>query len=352
MPPRDTDRYDITLKGYSGGQAPQLSLYSAHLKAQDSGQDDDNRRLAETTAIRNDAQTLGHAFIVGGDFNVQSSNDIGYAKLIGSQTDNGGRFFDPMNRSTNVTWENRAEYSYLHTQDPTGSGGMDSRFDFLLTNGSLVDGKGFDYVGNAAKAYTPDAGSTWNDSAHSYTVWGNDGTSFNATLKTTGNTEVGEGIAQALKNAATTAGGHLPVFLDLRAPGQIVTSTSLLDFGTVTVGQTAVAGLDVFDSVDTSILGDDVASILYSFSATSGFSAPTGTFSDALGGGVNGHLFTFNGASAAGVYSGLLTILSSDPDVLGRTVAFRVNVQAVPEPSAFVALGLGALAFLRRRRKA
>lgn len=90
---------------------------------------------------------------------------------------------------------------------------MDDRFDQVLIGGGLADGVGTDYVGNTQIAYST---TTWNDTNHSYRVWGNDGTSFNSSLTTTGNSMVGSSIAQSLINTSTTAGGHLPVFLDLK----------------------------------------------------------------------------------------------------------------------------------------
>jgi hypothetical protein len=73
-PPRDVHRYDVTLKGYAG-TAPLLSLYSVHMKAGTSGSGttgDEGRRQTEANAIRTNAQSLGHAFLIGGDFNTPS----------------------------------------------------------------------------------------------------------------------------------------------------------------------------------------------------------------------------------------------------------------------------------------
>jgi hypothetical protein len=83
----------------------------------------------------------------------------------------------------------------------------------MLMGGKLGDGIGTEYVGAFGTAYST---TTWNDPNHSYRVWGNDGTSFNDTLTTTGNAMVGSSIAQSLVTSATVNGGHLPVFADFR----------------------------------------------------------------------------------------------------------------------------------------
>jgi hypothetical protein len=212
--PRDTLRFDVALRGYAGAAAaPQLSIYSVHMKAGSTG-DDQARRLIEAQRIHDDARSLpvGRQYLIGGDFNVQNSNQSAYAKLVGT-TGGTGPFNDPIN--TPGAWNNNPAYKFVHTQDPYGpvDSGMDDRHDQILLGTGLVDGKGFDYIGDATKAYST---TTWNDPNHSYRAWGNDGTSYDQDLTTTGNAMVGGSIAAALKNVATAAGGHLPIFLDAR----------------------------------------------------------------------------------------------------------------------------------------
>lgn len=216
--PRDVYRWDFKLANFTATQT--LSFYDVHLKAGEGSDRDgsgdptnNDRRKAATDAIRADANGLdaNHHVVVGGDFNVQSSNQTAYQSLIGSQSDNSGRFFDPIR--TPGSWNNNGNYRFVHTQDPGVNGQMDDRHDQILMGGSLFDGQGLDYVGNSSLAYST---TTWNDPNHSYRAWGNDGTSYNAPLTIAGNAMVGSSIAQSLSNLATTGGGHLPVFLDLR----------------------------------------------------------------------------------------------------------------------------------------
>ncbi len=210
--PRDVNRYDIKLVNDSTDTF-RMALYSSHMKASTGGSNQ-ARRLLEAQRIRDDAQGLpaGWHFALFGDFNIRNSTEGAYVEMVGSQGNNNGRFFDPI--KTPGSWNNSATYRIVHTQDPTGAGGMDDRFDQILLSGGLVDGVGPDYIGNPNIAYST---TTWNDPNHSYRSWGNDGTTFNTSIKTTGNTMVGPTIAQALKDSALN-GGHLPVFLDIRVP--------------------------------------------------------------------------------------------------------------------------------------
>jgi hypothetical protein len=210
--PRDIMRYDVVLAGGTSAET-RLAIYSSHMKAGTSSSDK-ARRLLEAQRIRDDAETLptGWHFMLGGDFNTQSADQSAYVELVGSQANNDGRFFDPI--STSGSWNNNSAYRIVHTQDPSGAGGMDDRHDQILVSASLEDGVGLDYIGNPSIPYST---TTWDDPNHSYRSWGNDGTSYNTLLTITGNQMVGATIAQALVNSAL-GGGHLPVFLDLRVP--------------------------------------------------------------------------------------------------------------------------------------
>lgn len=208
--PTNIMRYDLALASGTSVEA-RLAVYSSHMKS-GSDSDDRARRLLEAQRIRDDAEALpaGWHFMLGGDFNIPSSGEQAYQELIGSQPNNAGRFFDPINSIAN--WHNNAAYRFLHTQDPVWA--MDDRFDQFIVSASLIDGLGVDYIGNAAIPYST---STWDDPHHSYRCWGNDGTSYDLPLTIAGNQMVGPLIAQALENSAV-GGGHLPVLLDLRIP--------------------------------------------------------------------------------------------------------------------------------------
>lgn len=320
LPPRDTKRYDVRLLGY-GVLAPKIAIYVCHMKA-GTLPEDMSRRLAEATAIRTNAQGLTgfDGFAVVGDFNVYSSSDDAYQKLIGSEANNVGRFFDPI--STSGPWDGQVAYKFVHTQDPATSSGMNSRFDFILLCQSLRDGQGFDYIGNPN---TPYSTLTWDDAQHSYRAWGNDGSSFGNPLTVTGNTMVGPTIAQSIRAAATTNGGHVPVFLDLRVPAEAGASASSLDFGTVVLGSSAQRSLTISNTTSTTVWRTGIAELLYQLTATSGFSAPSGAFTDPAGGGGNAHTITMETATA-GVKTGTLIVASTVPGTNSLTIPMTGHV--------------------------
>lgn len=359
--PRATQRYDFKLKGYgtSSTTNPNISYYSSHLKSGDSAAEE-ARRLTETTNIRHDAATrpAGTHFLIGGDFNIKTSADDGYNRLVApsvSGDGTAGRFHDPINSSYTsgggtINWSS-STYRVLHTQDPYGAGGMDDRYDFILTGTSLRDGKGLDYIGSTTDAYTLGG---WNDPNHSYRVWGNDGTSWDTTLTVGGNTMVGPTIAQALRDSTgntnpNNTGGHLPIFLDMKVPADLATSASSLNFGTATIGSVVQQNLSVANAVDAMIWGTaGVQNLNFQFSLTgAGFIAPSGTF-NLLAGQSLGSLITMD-TTTAGTRSATLNVFDTATGQLNQVALSGLVV--VPEPASMIALGLGAVALLRRKRK-
>ncbi|MCE7973653.1 MAG: PKD domain-containing protein [Leptolyngbya sp. PLA1] len=323
--PRNTYRYDIRPVGYAAAPTNHIALYNVHLKA-GSTSDDNARRLVETQRIRDNASGLdtnpsngifdglpaGYAHIILGDFNVQSASQTAYLELVATGT---ARFLDPVN--TPGSWNNSGTYRFVHTQDPAGSGGMDDRHDQILISESLADSIGLHYIGNVSIPYST---STWNDPNHSYRVWGNDGSAFNAPMTTSGNTMVGPAIAQAIIDC-TGGAGHAPVFLDLRVPAKVGTDVSILDFGSVTQGSASpTRSIQISNAGNVALWNAaGIANLNYSLAATAGFSAPAGSFVDAPGGGANAHTISMSTATV-GTINGTLTINSDDPDLPARTI--------------------------------
>jgi hypothetical protein len=169
----------------------QVRVYSFHLKASQ-GSTNEQARLAEATLLRNHLTSLpaGSNFILVGDYNIYTANEPAWTKLTGSETDNNGRSFDPLNLSGN--WSSNASIAIHHTQSPRvrsfgggATGGMDDRFDIILTSSSMTD----------------------NILTATYQAYGNDGLHFNDSINRLPNIAVPDSIATALHAASD----HLPV---------------------------------------------------------------------------------------------------------------------------------------------
>ncbi len=339
--PRNTYRYDLRPVGYGANPSNTIAIYNVHMKSGDTPTDQ-SRRLVEAQRIRDNAQGIetngpgsalpeGYQIIVLGDFNWQNSGQAAYIELTGLQASNLGRFFDPIARAGN--WNNNPQFSVIHTQDPATQ--MDDRLDTILLGAPLLDGLGLDYIGALTSPQNPVPFNltTWNDPNHSYRCWGNDGGSFNTTLRTTTNTMVGPIIAQALIDC-TSGGGHLPVFLDLRMPARI-NSETLLDFGTVTQGRSApTRTLNVTNNGDTALwTAAGLDTLSYSLAPATGFTVPTGPYTDAPGGSGNTHTISMP-TTSLGFRTASLIITSNDPDRPTRTVTLRGTVVANIPPVA------------------
>jgi len=130
-------------------------VYNSHYKA-DNGTIDQNRRLVEAQAIRDDADTLGNENILYvGDFNAYHSTEAFYQELLSAGP---GQAFDPINQPG--SWTNNAMFTAIFTQAPSASppvgltgGGLDDRFDFILHTNELFDGVGLDYVNSTYHAF-------------------------------------------------------------------------------------------------------------------------------------------------------------------------------------------------------
>ena len=315
--PRNVVRYDVRLDGYTS-EASTLSLYPVHMKA-GSGSTDQARRLIESQAITTDVAALpaDRNYVVGGDFNIQSSSQSAFSNLVGSPY-NTGLFRDPIR--TPGSWNNNSSFRYVHTQDPETQ--MDDRYDMLLTSASFGDGVGLEYVGAFDTTFST---STWDDPAHSYRCYGNDGTTYNAPMNTSTNANCGNSIAQSIKNLAGSI-GHAPVYFDTSVPAVITADTALIDFGDVTVGDNPSADIYVGSGGDTALWGTLIGDSDYQFGDALFLDEPVGTFQDAAGGSLNLHSVIFTGSGSPGVVNGTLQIVSNDTDTPILEIPYTANV--------------------------
>lgn len=287
-------------------------LYSIHLKAGNpaSSPADSTTRRIECNSLRttlNNVVTtvVGTNFLVGGDSNFYGDWEGGYQGLTQSQADNDGRCFDVYNLPG--TW-NQFAYRQVHTQCPCLSGcgtnfsggGMDDRFDLVLSSFSLRNGAGTELLPATYKAY------------------GNDGLHYNDNINGGGfNTAVPIAVANALRNAAD----HIPVVVELQLPAKTGVPSAFA-LGDAIVGATHSLALTVTNT------GTAPADTLrYSLAAPSGFTAPAGSFTAASGVAGNAHAIAL-ATGSVGVKTGTLVVNANDPDTLAKNVQLSGRVLA------------------------
>lgn len=174
-----------------------IRIYSLHLKAGTSSSDQ-LQRLTEVIALRNVTNNLPPSsnYIVCGDFNIYSSNELSYIELKDQTAP--GYFIDIFNLPG--TWNNEA-YAQYHTQSPRtrqfnggSTGGMDDRFDIILFSQEVIDsGKIFFVPG-------------------SFLNFGNDGNHYNDSINKPPNNVVNQQIANALHNSSD----HIPIIATIK----------------------------------------------------------------------------------------------------------------------------------------
>ncbi len=179
----------------------EIRFYSAHLKAS-SGSTNEQRRLDEVTVLRNHLNNLpaGTEFVIVGDFNIYDSAEPAYQKFLANESDNDGRAEDPLATTGGVgDWHINPAFAAVHTQSPRTTqfgggahGGMDDRFDFILTSFGINDNADVELIEG------------------SYTAFGNDGNHFDTSILDGPNSAVSATVAQALHDASD----HLPVYAD------------------------------------------------------------------------------------------------------------------------------------------
>lgn len=313
---RNASRYHLRLAGYPAGAESEFYLYSMHLKASNTTTDA-QLRLAEMQIIRANAETLpiGSHVLFCGDYNVYSGFEAAFQHALSSIGNNVGRMRDPIGQV--AAWSNNGAYAAIHTQSPRtasfgggATGGMDDRFDFILTSYNWDDGLGMDLLGNT------------------YTAYGNDGQHFNLAIDGNGfNNAVGVAMADSIEQAAD----HIPVFADVRVPSRLSLPLAALDFGTVITGAVATANLPVENPAATP--GD---ALDYTFDPPAGFTAPNGAFALAAGA-ATAHAIGMDTA-APGAMAGDLGIFTDAPGLAYVTVPLSGTVLAHAVPSSDSAL--------------
>ena len=202
---RDINLYNFYYNNQGGAISDTVffTCISAHLKAGSTSADEDERAQM-TLLLMNYLNTNRQSgnFLVMGDFNLYSNTEEAFQNLI-NYTNASFRFYDPINKMGN--WSDNSNYSLYHTQSThstsnncAASGGLDDRFDFILTSYSVLEG-----LNNVA--YIP----------NSYKTIGQDGLHLNKSLTNGTNNSAPQNVINALYNMSD----HLPVVLKLKVTG-------------------------------------------------------------------------------------------------------------------------------------
>lgn len=230
--PRITDVYSLYLKtdDLANGDTIFVTCFVSHLKAGNTSSDATDRASAvqQIMSYIQNRNISGNVMVMG-DFNLYTSSEAAFQKFI-TPTTTGFRFFDPVDAMG--SWQDNPAYAPYHTQSTHTSGGcfsgggMDDRFDFILTSLKLLQQGGLTYVQN------------------SYWAYGQDGKRLNQPLTSTSNPN--NSLPSAVINALYNMSDHLPVTMKL-VYNQETTQTPLSFFDSnLTVNGIAKENVEIF----------------------------------------------------------------------------------------------------------
>lgn len=155
---RDFNHYKLKLNSVNQDSNPvYLNAIVCHLKAS-SGSNNENLRLQMVQDLTQYLSTFpsDSYVILAGDFNVYSASEPAFQELI--DPNNNIVFVDPVDRMG--SWHTNVDYVDVFTQSTrtqTGlggsTGGLDDRFDFILTSTNMLSNQDLYYVPNSYQAF-------------------------------------------------------------------------------------------------------------------------------------------------------------------------------------------------------
>ena len=185
-----------------------LDVCYMHLTASNSSSDSLSR-YAQTKMLKNWLNTRPQIkfLLTTGDFNMYTDQEVGYQTML----DSGSlKLKDPINRPG--SWHNNASFADVHTQSTRvrafnggATGGLDDRFDFILTSDSILQSNRLKYIPNT------------------YRTIANNGQLFNDSLT---HPPISTLVPWPVLSALYNASDHLPVYLELLAPHKQVVSVT------------------------------------------------------------------------------------------------------------------------------
>ena len=145
--PRDINAYKMYYKsdGLAYGDTAFITFIIAHLKAGSTNSDKNARKTQVERLTAKLAQMGVDNYVFSGDFNLYNADEPAYQHLL-FNSNTTFRFFDPINQYGN--WHNNQQFANIHTQSTHtysengcfATGGLDDRFDFILTSSSVIYG--------------------------------------------------------------------------------------------------------------------------------------------------------------------------------------------------------------------
>ncbi|MEL7087301.1 MAG: hypothetical protein AAGL98_02485 [Planctomycetota bacterium] len=339
--PRETLQYQFRPVGY--GAEADFYVVNSHFKAGDSSSDLD-RRFAEAVNLRDRADSFGAGanVIAVGDLNVDSSfeesfvrlyeepgtfiandvftGEVGGARPFSTTVDRtlgDGQLFDPIDEPG--VWNNNFAFRDIHTQSPFNSGdsnspftggGIDDRFDFILTSGELLDDDGLAIIDGSYRAFGNN-GSTYNDAI-------NDGNTITINGLTSFTTD------QVL-DALAVASDHLPVVADFQLPAVLAAAADAAP-ATLRVGEDFDLGVTIANAADVlTVNGAD--ELDYTLSVTGDLLGSASGTDAALGGGV----LEFVGLDTAtpGLKSGVITVATSSQGAANSLINLPISFEVI-----------------------
>jgi hypothetical protein len=176
-----------------------LYVIAMHLKSSQ-GADNEAQRLSMVEILENFLDTIPSdaQVIVGGDYNLYTSSEPAYQLML--NTSNNIVLADPVNTPGN--WHNNSSFRFVHSQSTRtapingdgAGGGMDDRFDFILTSENLLNQNNDISVVEG-----------------SYKPLGNNGNCFNARIIDCNNNSVPSNVINALYQMSD----HIPIIMEM-----------------------------------------------------------------------------------------------------------------------------------------
>ena len=155
---RDFNHYKLKLNSVNQDSNPvYLNAIVCHLKAS-SGSNNENLRLQMVQDLTQYLSTFpsDSYVMLAGDFNVYSASEPAFLELI--DPNNNIVFVDPVDRMG--SWHTNVDYVDVFTQSTRtqsglggSTGGLDDRFDFILTSTNMLSNQDLYYVPNSYQAF-------------------------------------------------------------------------------------------------------------------------------------------------------------------------------------------------------